>query len=77
MYPLCEKAAETAALLAGNDPRSKAVTAQMQAKVATAQVHLAAALGSWSGNYPQTGSRPEPPARLMKLLKLLEKWENE
>lgn len=76
-YQEAQKAAETAALLAGDDPRSKAITAKMQAKVATARVHLAATLGSWSGDYPQTGSRPEPPAQLMKLLELLEKWENE
>ena len=70
-----QTAAETAALLAGKDPRSKAELANLRARCAIAEAHLEAALGGCTGNYPQTDIQTEPPVQLMKLAELLEKWE--
>ena len=70
-----QTAAETAALLPGKDPRSKAELAGKQAQCAIAQAHLEAALGGCTGNYPQADVQSEPPVQLMKLAELLEKWE--
>ncbi len=70
-----EKAAETAALLSGQDARSKAEAAGLQARTAQAQAHLETALGGKISNYPQTEVQAEPSAQLMKLSELLEKWE--
>ncbi len=72
-----QKAAEAAAMLAGNDPHSKAENARQQGKVSTALVHLEAALGGKTTDYPETGVQSEPNAQLLKLSSLLEKWENE
>lgn len=72
-----QKAAEAAALLAGKDPRSQAESARQQCLTATALVHLEAALGGKTTDYPRTGIAAEPNAQLLKLSALLEKWENE
>ena len=66
-----------AALLAGKDSRSQAESARQQCLTATALVHLEAALGGKTTDYPRTGIAAEPNAQLLKLSALLEKWENE